>query len=79
MENDKDIKTGAACQTCVPLLVDVACQTDDTIEDLVKMEELQQLRQEYQHLKTDNSPKTDASFSVDVLQTDEQRLRFYTG
>ncbi len=79
VENDGNAETGVASQTCV-LLVDAACQTDNTMEDLMKMEEeLKQLRQEYQDLKNENAQKTDASFTVDVLKTDEQRLKFYTG
>ena len=81
---DEDTETGVACQTDTVDSIDVACQTDVDAFELARMHaELQQLREDNQCLRTETSKAKQqverASFSVESLKNDEQKLKFYTG
>ena len=83
--DDEDLDTGVACQKNIDVaLVDVACQTYSGVFDVVKMEEvLWQLKKDNRHLQTEASEAKQqaerASFCIESLQNDEQKLIFYTG
>lgn len=84
-EDDEDLETGVACQTAIPVdMVDVTCQTDIGLFEVTRMEaELQQLKKDNQRLQAEASEAKQqaerASFCVESLQNDEQKLKFYTG
>ena len=81
----EDLETGVACQTDIHVnMVDVTCQTDVGMFEVTRMEaELQQLKKDNQRLQTETSEAKQqaerASFCVESLQNDEQKLKFYTG
>ena len=84
-KEDEHLETGVACQTdrCVDA-VDVACQTDVHVSDIIRMEaEFQQLKEDNQCLQTGVSDAKHqaekASFCVESLQNNEKKLKFYTG
>ena len=83
--DDEDPETGVACQTAIHVdMVDVTCQTDIGLFEVTRMEaELQQLKKDNQRLQAEASEAKQqaerASFCVESLQNDEQKLKFYTG
>ena len=83
--DDEDLESGVTCQTDIHVdMVDVTCQTDVGMFEVTRMEaELQQLKNDNQCLQTEASEAKQqterASFCVESLQIDEQKLRFYTG
>ena len=81
---DEDLETGIACQTDVHVMVDVTCQTNIGMFEVARMEaELLQLKEDNQRLQNEISEAKQqvqrASFCVESLQNDEQKLKFYTG
>ena len=83
--DDDGLETGVACQTDMHLdMVDGTCQTDVDMFEVSRMEEeLQRLKADNQRLQTEASEAKRqaerASFCVEPLRNDEQKLKFYTG